>query len=81
MTDFKIPDEALKTALSAIVLEGEDVYHHIIFGLNDDSEDMRKTMTEEIVRAALEAALPVMFEPIRIGHAGRLTLYRLKEPK
>lgn len=81
MTDFKVTVEALKIALSSIVMEGEDVYHSIVFGLNSDDETVRKLVAEEVVRTAIEAALPVMFEEVRVGTGGSKILYRLKEPK
>lgn len=64
MTHFKVSDEALKVALSSIVMEGEDVFHSIVFGLNNDDETIRRLMAEEIVRTAIAAALPVMFEKV-----------------
>jgi hypothetical protein len=54
-----VPDDvAVKRALDAVVLEGETVFWHIVFGMNNDSEEVRATIAWEIIRAALLAAAP-----------------------
>ena len=50
-------DELLNVALAAKVGEGEDVYWSIVFGLKNDSEEVRRIMAREIVRTAIAAAL------------------------
>lgn len=54
-----ITDEMVDAALNAVVAEGETVFWSIVFGLQNDTDELRKCMAREIVRTALQAALEV----------------------
>jgi hypothetical protein len=58
-----VPDDAtIQRALDAPVANGETVLWNIVFGLNNDSEEVRAIMAGEIIRTALIAAAPGMGE-------------------
>ena len=52
-----VTDEKVERSLNAVVGEGETVFWSIVFGLQNDTDEIRKIMAGEIIRAALQAAL------------------------
>jgi hypothetical protein len=71
MTNFTIPEEALDVALrasfaKACEVEGKQFDEDEYQGHKSESDKKSRQHARELIRAAIAAALPVMFE--RVGH-------------
>lgn len=57
---IEISDAAVEAALNALVAEGEDVRYYVESSLQSDEELVRELVAEEVIRAAILAALPLI---------------------
>lgn len=55
----QVTEEMVEAALSAPVAEGETVFWSMVFGLQNDTDELREIMARGIVRTVLQAALGV----------------------
>lgn len=68
MTHFKVSDEALDVALrasfvKACELEGKPFDEDEYQGRKSKADNSARQQAKEMIRASIEAALPVMFQP------------------